>query len=108
MGLTPVILVSVDDSLGKEDRAMRHLEVVDSHYHHAEGSRKKPTYASGYVSMWKCTFRSGRTDAARPAGRSQALHPPARGLETRAEIDTAPRPETVRVGDPPSGVEYFL
>jgi len=43
--------VSVDDSLGKKDRATRHLEVVDYHYNHTESSRKKPTYANGYVYM---------------------------------------------------------
>lgn len=46
--LASVILVSVDDSLGK-DRAMQHLEVVDYHYNHTEGSSKKPTYANGYI-----------------------------------------------------------
>ena len=49
LGLASVILVSVDDSLGKKDRATRHLEVVDYHYNHTESSSKKPTYANGYV-----------------------------------------------------------
>jgi hypothetical protein len=49
LGLSPVILASVDDSLGKKDRATRHLEVVDYHYNHTEGNRKKPAYANGYV-----------------------------------------------------------
>ena len=49
LGLASVILVSVDDSLGKKDRATRHLEVVDYHYNHTESSRKKPAYANGYV-----------------------------------------------------------
>lgn len=46
--LASVLLVSVDDSLGKKDRATRHLEAVDYHYDHTESSRKKPTYANGY------------------------------------------------------------
>ena len=49
LGLGSVILVSVDDSLGKKDRATRHLEAVDYHHNHSEGSRKKPAYANGYV-----------------------------------------------------------
>lgn len=47
--LASVILVSVDDSLGKKNRAARHLEVVDYHYNQTEGSSKKPTYAYSYI-----------------------------------------------------------
>jgi hypothetical protein len=49
LGLGSVILASVDDSLGKKDRATRHLEAVDYHHNHTESSRKKPAYANGYV-----------------------------------------------------------
>ncbi|MEJ2711533.1 MAG: transposase [Anaerolineales bacterium] len=49
LGLEKVILVSIDDSLGKKDRATRHLEAVDYHHNHSSGSRKKPAFANGYV-----------------------------------------------------------
>lgn len=47
--LTSPLLVSIDDSLGKKDKATRHLEAVDYHHNHSEGSGKKPKYANGFV-----------------------------------------------------------
>lgn len=49
LGLEKVILVSIDDSLGKKDQATKHLEAVDYHYNHTAGSQKKPAFANGYV-----------------------------------------------------------
>jgi hypothetical protein len=43
------LLVSIDDSLGKKGKATRHLEAVDYHHNHNEGSGKKPTYTNGFV-----------------------------------------------------------
>lgn len=48
LGLAKV-LVSVDDSLGKKDKATRHLEAVEFHHDHNHGSRKKPAFANGFV-----------------------------------------------------------
>jgi hypothetical protein len=41
--------VSVDDSLGKKDKATRHLEAVDFHHNHTESTSKKPGYSNGFV-----------------------------------------------------------
>jgi hypothetical protein len=49
LGPSPVIRASVGDSLGKKDRATRHLEVVDYHYNHIESSHRKPAYANGFA-----------------------------------------------------------
>jgi hypothetical protein len=43
------LLISIDDSLGEKDKATRHLEAVDYHHNHSEGSSKKPKYANGFV-----------------------------------------------------------
>lgn len=43
------LLIGIDDSLGKKDPATRHLEAVDFHHNHNEGSRKKPKFANGFV-----------------------------------------------------------
>lgn len=43
------ILVSLDDSLGKKDKATRHLEAVCFHHDHNDGSKKKPTFANGFI-----------------------------------------------------------
>ena len=43
------LLVSVDDSLGKKDKATRHLEAVCFHHDHNDGSKGKPRYANGFV-----------------------------------------------------------
>jgi hypothetical protein len=43
------ILVSVDDSTGKKDKATRHLEAVCYHHDHNDGSKGKPKYVNGFV-----------------------------------------------------------
>lgn len=48
LGLTQ-IMVSVDDSTGKKNKATRHLEAVCFHHDHQESSRKKPKYVNGFV-----------------------------------------------------------
>lgn len=45
----PVILVGVDDSLGKKGKATQHLEAVDYHHNHSESHGKKQVYSNGYV-----------------------------------------------------------
>ncbi len=48
LGLAQV-LVSLDDSTGKKDKATRHLEAVCLHHNHNDGSKKKPTFVNGFV-----------------------------------------------------------
>lgn len=49
LGIELVILISVDDSLGKKGKATRHLQAVDYHHNHSESSRRKQVYTNGYV-----------------------------------------------------------
>jgi hypothetical protein len=44
-----VLLISVDDSLGKKGKATRHLQAVDIHHNHTESTGKKQAYTNGYV-----------------------------------------------------------
>jgi len=43
------LLVSVDDSTGKKDKATRHLEAVSYHHDHNDGSKTKPKFVNGFV-----------------------------------------------------------
>jgi hypothetical protein len=43
------LLIGIDDSLGEKGKATRHLEAVDFHHNHSEGSGKQPKYANGFV-----------------------------------------------------------
>jgi hypothetical protein len=47
--LASVILVSVDDSLGRKHKDTRHLEAVSVHHNHSDSTRKKQVYHNGYV-----------------------------------------------------------
>jgi hypothetical protein len=49
LGIELVILISVDDSLGKKGKATRHLQAVDVHHNHTESTGKKQAYTNGYV-----------------------------------------------------------
>jgi hypothetical protein len=49
LGIELVILISVDDSLGKKGKATRHLQAVDYHHNHTESSGRKQVYTNGYV-----------------------------------------------------------
>ena len=49
LGIELVILISVDDSLGKKGKATRHLQAVDVHHNHTESTWKKQAYTNGYV-----------------------------------------------------------
>ncbi len=49
LGIELVILIGVDDSLGKKGKATRHLQAVDYHHNHTESSRRKQVYTNGYV-----------------------------------------------------------
>lgn len=54
----PLILISIDDSLGEKDQATRHLEGVDWHYDHLESTAKKPRFKNGLAYVL-CTVRIG-------------------------------------------------
>ena len=45
------IMVSLDDSTGKKDKATRHLQAVCFHHDHNDGSRKKPSFVNGFVDV---------------------------------------------------------
>lgn len=49
LGIELVILIGVDDSLGKKGKATRHLQAVDVHHNHTESTGKKQVYTNGYV-----------------------------------------------------------
>jgi hypothetical protein len=49
LGLELVILIGVDDSLGKKGKATRHLQAVDFHHNHSESTGRKAVYTNGYV-----------------------------------------------------------
>jgi len=43
------LLIGIDDSLGENDKATRHLEGVAFQHNHNDGSSKHPIYTNGYV-----------------------------------------------------------
>ena len=47
--LDPVILIGVDDSLGKKHKDTRHLEAVSFHHNHTDSTRRKQVFSNGYV-----------------------------------------------------------
>ena len=49
LGIELVILVGVDDSLGKKGKTTQHLQAVDIHHNHTESVGKKRAYTNGYV-----------------------------------------------------------
>src|SRR5512136_1173570 len=49
LGIELVILIGIDDSLGKKGKATRHLQAVDFHHNHRESTGKKQVYTNGYV-----------------------------------------------------------
>ena len=49
LGIELVILIGVDDSLGKKGKATRHLQAVDFHHNHSESTGRKAVYTNGYV-----------------------------------------------------------
>ncbi len=49
LGIKLVILIGVDDSLGKKGKATRCLQAVDFHHNHTESTAKKQVYTNGYV-----------------------------------------------------------
>ena len=55
---SPVIRISLDDSIAAKDKATRHLEPVDWHYDHVESQKGRPRYKNG-LSYLGCTVRIG-------------------------------------------------
>ncbi len=50
LGLT-TILISVDDSTSKKDKATRHLEAVCYHHDHNEGQRRSPNSSTALYTL---------------------------------------------------------
>ncbi len=50
-GLEKIMFASLDDSLGKKDKATRSLEGVDWHHDHSQSTRQKPHYSKGTVHL---------------------------------------------------------
>lgn len=57
----PLILISIDDSIGEKDKSTRHLEGVDWHYDHLASTRKKPRFKNGLAYV-VCTVRIGQIE----------------------------------------------
>ena len=57
----PLILISIDDSIGEKDKATRHLEGVDWHHDHSESTRKKPRFKNGLAYV-VCSVRIGQIE----------------------------------------------
>ena len=57
----PLILISLDDSIGEKDKATRHLEGVDWHYDHLESRKKKPRFKNGLAYV-VCSVRIGQIE----------------------------------------------
>ena len=49
VGVSNVVKVSLDDSLGKKGKATKHLDVVDHQHNHSESHGKCQVYSNGYV-----------------------------------------------------------
>lgn len=49
LGYPAILWVSVDDSLGKKDKATRHQDAVSFHHNHTDSTRRKQVYSNGYV-----------------------------------------------------------
>jgi hypothetical protein len=58
---SPVIRISLDDSIAEKDKATRHLEPVDWHYDHVESGKGRPRYKNG-LSYLGCTVRIGSVE----------------------------------------------
>ena len=57
----PLILISLDDSIGEKDKATRHLQGVDWHHDHLESTKKKPRFKNGLAYV-VCTVRIGQIE----------------------------------------------
>jgi len=57
----PLILISIDDSIGEKDKATRHLEGVDWHYDHLASTKKKPRFKNGLAYVM-CSVRIGQIE----------------------------------------------
>ena len=57
----PLILISIDDSIGEKDKATRHLEGVDWHHDHLESTKKKPRFKNGLAYV-VCSVRIGQIE----------------------------------------------
>ena len=59
LGLSKVIYVNIDDSLGEKDKATRHLEPVDWFHDHSESTKSKPVFKNAFCYL-VATVRIGK------------------------------------------------
>jgi hypothetical protein len=59
MGVSQIIYINIDDSLGEKDKHTRHLEPVDWFHDHNESTKRSPRYKNGFCYL-ECTLRIGK------------------------------------------------
>jgi len=59
LGLSKVMYINLDDSLGEKDKATRHLEAVDWFHDHSESTKSKPVFKNAFCYL-VATVRIGK------------------------------------------------
>jgi hypothetical protein len=59
LGLSKVMYINLDDSLGEKDKATRHLEPVDWFHDHSESTKSKPVFKNAFCYL-VATVRIGK------------------------------------------------
>jgi hypothetical protein len=59
LGLSKVMYINLDDSLGEKDKATRHLEPVDWFHDHSESTKSKPVFKNAFCYL-VATLRIGK------------------------------------------------
>ena len=59
LGLSKVMYLNLDDSLGEKDKATRHLEPVDWFHDHSQSSKSKPVFKNAFCYL-VATMRIGK------------------------------------------------
>lgn len=59
LGLSKVMYLNLDDSLGEKDKATRHLEPVDWFHDHSESTKSKPVFKNAFCYL-VATLRIGK------------------------------------------------
>jgi len=59
LGLSKVMYINLDDSLGEKDKATRHLEPVDWFHDHSESTKSKPVFKNAFCYLI-ATLRIGK------------------------------------------------
>jgi hypothetical protein len=59
MGVSQIIYINIDDSLGEKDKHTCHLEPVDWFHDHNQSTKRSPRYKNGFCYL-ECTLRIGK------------------------------------------------